>query len=73
MLLKEMQQQSNEREGNRLGNRIVLRNLGLKESNSLGVRVVLGMVYSLSIHYVRIRCIFVRGKQERTNLFSPKS
>jgi hypothetical protein len=50
MLGRNMQQEAERREQSLLGNSTVLGILGLKESNSLGVHIVLGKSRSLHIH-----------------------
>lgn len=57
VLGRDTQQEANGREQSLIGNSIVLGSLGLQESNSLVVRIVLGNGRSLRIDYIRMSCI----------------
>ena len=61
ILGKDMQPQASRREES-LGNSTVLGSLLLKESNSLGVCIVLGKVKGLRVHYIKM--------QSRSNFLS---
>lgn len=53
------QKQAKGRQEFLLENSNLFGSLGLKESNILGVQMLLGRVKGLSIHYIRISCIYV--------------